>query len=51
MTRIISPIDSMANSSSLRLKLIINKENLFDYNFYFKQFKIFARTLTYDVFG
>jgi hypothetical protein len=51
MTRIISPIDSMAHSSSLDLKLIINKENLFDYNFYFKQFKIFARTLTYDVFG
>ena len=51
MTRIISPIDSMADSSSLDLKLIINKENLFDYNFYFKQFKIFARTLTYDVFG
>jgi hypothetical protein len=51
INKIIHPIDSMADSSSLDLKLIINKENLLDYNFYFKQFKIFIRNLTYDVFG
>jgi hypothetical protein len=51
INKIIHPIDSMAASSSLDLKLIINKENLLDYNFYFKQSKIFMRNLVRDVFG